>query len=262
MKRRRLPGAKPRYVQHNLNFLDRPMYLPLHKSSHVTHYDDGNGFVARYAEDLGPPTAWDACILKVLVSKMERGDTTTIEVSNITSLLKELNVTSSALNDTSGYRQKIWRCLLRWKNTTYEFKNYYNGHTTEHRVFSPIDDARLDHSTGVLTVKFNELFLEECRNSFSLLQNLDKALQLSHTPIAARLYDILCAKVYAMNLQGSWPIELNKLFDKIGLNTIKHRSEKLRRLEKGMQEVQKVMKVDYSVTGRDIILFYFKDVEH
>ena len=125
MERKRLPTCRTRHSKQNINFLDRPMYLPLHKNKGITEYDDGNGFRATYGK-FGPPTAWDSCVLKLLVHKVQQSNSADVEVKSLASLLKDLNLENARSLNNTQYKDHIWKALTRWKETTLYFEEFYD----------------------------------------------------------------------------------------------------------------------------------------
>lgn len=265
MERRRLSGVTTRSVKQNINFLDRATYLPfrLRKDSKISKYDDGNGYTISWSPDYGPPTAWDSGVLKVLLFKAHQTRQRKVVIPKFVDFMRDLNLSGTTLRGTNAYREKVYSALRRYSHTTFEFeKNYDKG--VDRRMFGPFSDVKFHYKKGStfgcdFEVEFSEGYLEACEASFCIFQNLEKFLQLTHTPIAARLYDILITKIYGINYQGQFPIGLDNLFVKLGLKDIKYDSEKLRKLKKGMSEVQKVLDIDYDVTGTKDkkVLFYF-----
>lgn len=265
MERVRLAGVNTRMAKQNITFLDRALYIPGRTAQDESNYNDNNGFVITWNPTFGAPTVWDASVLKVLLCKAQAQKSNEIHIPNLTQFLRDLNLTGSTLKGLSAYRKKVYSALRRYQATTFEFDKKTNKGLRTY-LFSPFDSVLFpreaqDFKAPEFIVKFNEYFLEECQASFSVLQNIDKSLQLVHSPIASRLYDILITKAYGMRVQGHFPIGLDKLFEKLGLKDVKYASDKLRRLEKGMKEVQKVLGVKYEVTATNPINILFYSTE-
>lgn len=117
---------------------------------------------------------------------------------------------------------RVMDALRRWVGLISEFNGsfYENGEYTT-RIFNIIYNVNLAHKTGRLSIKFNEDFLHQHRESkYFRFFNVSTAKKIKQ-PLAARLYELLPQHFFK---KSQWPIGLDKLAEKLTISKRKNTS--------------------------------------
>jgi hypothetical protein len=125
------------------------------------------------------------------------------------------NIIDNKKNICKASYERIMLSLERWTGIFIKFEGvFYNGGGYTNRYFHIIDNVFLNKKTKELSIKFNEEYIKQLRetNYFKLI-DFDEYKRLRR-PVSARLYEIL---IKTFKDRDTWQIGIIKLAEKLTL---------------------------------------------
>ena len=132
--------------------------------------------------------------------------------------------------------KRIMTSLKRWTAIFIEFNGiFYDGNEYTNQYFHIVDNVTLNEKTKELSIKFNEVYIKQLRetNYFKLI-NFDE-YKLLKRPVSARLYEIL---IKTFKDRDQWQIDIIKLGEKLTLEK-RYPSQILEKLIPAVNEINK-----------------------
>lgn len=218
-----------RKVCNNINYLDRPMHLPV--KTPENYYDDENGFIIT-APTYGLPTLFDKKVLYILLhelqSNSDRVNGLTVHYNSAYEVLKKVGYSSASCK--SMHRIDRLRLSLHiWLDVLFTYRECFRTDTGEYvtqdhrRVFDGLQEVTRNdpqwEGSYKFSVTFSPLFIESTLANFKVNFVLDDFLKIDN-PTTSRLYEVLIKKKYALNTKAGWMCNITKLAKKLGLRDI------------------------------------------
>ena len=202
-------------VRININFLDRPLAPASTKLARSGTFCDQNGFTISVAENMTLPTLFDKQLLYILIARAQMFDTNTIELRSINKLCSLLGLIKSSYS-----MARVKDSLLKWLTVNLIYDNhtfYCKGKRKECVAFKVFDvvSFTLDDNKKGLVIVLNDDFMKQNISRHSMTVNLP-TLMMFNNHLSLRLYEIL---VKNFNQRTVWKIKLNKLINKLGIDT-------------------------------------------
>lgn len=265
-----LKGAE---VKKNINFLDKPMWLP-HKSNindkyivetrtneFKVRYENGSGYSIT-SGGLGLPNHEDIKWLNFMLFKLQTqsekgGDKYTITSYSPYKVLKEMGISV----DTPHYFNSFLESLERWKQVRLKFKqgSYYikkkdgkKVHTTKVLDFNILGTVVMEYVNPnnkqnnrikFCKIHFDREWVDAHQEDFHRKDAILPSLSMS--PIAYRLYEILS--------KSFWNEEVNimrfsgKLLDKKLPKDFQRNAHRRRVIEKAVNNINDTSKMKYEL---------------
>jgi hypothetical protein len=240
------------YAKSNLNFLDKPTFIPARKSldinENLEHLNKCSSYRygQRYRLDvvvtpknikdkefLGLPTLYDKKILYALMARLSKKVFTpkalaqmfevgtrinTVEVESLSQLSREVNSYRSG-----GTTERIKQSVEKWNRVRLSFNDKYftRCQSVDENIESIINIRNIKiieyfefYSKGLL-VRFAPEFMICNASKFSRIIDVKK-FNSFNSPISARLYEILIMQYHKKN---NFVISNEKLIEKLGINS-------------------------------------------
>ena len=167
------------------------------------------------------------------------------------------NIIGNKKNICKANYERIMLSLERWTGIFIKFEGvFYNGDDYTNRYFHIIDNVILNKKTKELSIKFNEEYIKQLRetNYFKFI-NFNEYKKLKR-PVSARLYEIL---IKTFKDRDTWQIGIVKLAEKLTLEKRKnidnyYPSDVIIKLISALNEINKQtelhIKLDYNKKTR------------
>ncbi len=246
----------------NINFLDRPLFIPSRARVGLQEYSDGKGYEIKCPTGL--PVAHDIDVLNYLLYLAQYTHKSELKFSRMGDLLKALHRTCGKHNYTS-----VQDSINRWSKMELSFKadSFYlkqGKGTTIGRIH--ILTLKGIGKNGVI-VKMNDDFLELNNRKFSKVIPVQLMERL--TPYSKRVFEILSKNEKNFNNTQQWRIGFGKFRLKVPVISEKEDYRILASTKKAVKEINSVLpsyKYDYQydverdVRNRDNLLFKKEDI--
>jgi len=252
MKRRIKKHDVVKKVRHNINLLDRPLFVASSKKAKLDHYTDDNGFTLTTVK-YGLPTIFDKKMLYLLMYEAQKRGTNVIEFKSVYELVQSMGLTMCI----DSYR-RVDRSLKRLANTRLEFtdESFYETSSKSKSVRSLAIVGDLLLSRDKICVTVEQAFLDLHEMQFT--RNIPIATIMKFTnPVALRLFEIAC-KIIGSN---SWFIGLDKLQGKLAI-TYDKRRDAIRSLDAAQKEIREIAGFEhfgYKIDENDVVTFKKKE---
>ena len=197
VKRKRLMQNRIKDVnlkyKRNINFLDKPLFIPSRTSITQQEYRDGKGYGIKCPEGL--PVAYDIDVLNFLMHRAQLAWKTGLEFKSMRDLLQKLGYSDGKAN-----YERVERSLDKWSSTKVNFKNrtFYmqGGRRITVRDLSILTYERSISNSVLIT--FDDDFFNFNAQGYSQLFQIKLMTEL--TPYSKRVFEIL--KKNDKNLMG------------------------------------------------------------
>lgn len=195
-------------IKDDINFLEYPNWIIDRKNKATTFSIEKPNGKFELVSPLGLPKHFDKIILYYLLYKLHRE-------TNLDSYILKTSRYEIAKNVFSGVKDfgknkftRIMLALKKWNALSIHFDGlFYTGEDRSVRYFHIVDEVILIPKTGQLTIKFNESYIKQLKEStFYKLIDFEQYKKL-HKTSSARLYEILVKNFkerteWAINIQG------------------------------------------------------------
>lgn len=247
-------------VRQNINFLDKPIWLPIHGRSKIhtiDEYEDGSGFILESGSK-GFPDHQDMKWLYYMMYRLqeqyyEKEDFYILEFTSFYEILHDLGMPTNP-----EYYKRFRLSLDRWSDVKLHFNNntFYksaeNEKTRNRKIsttFSVIigttisvlgEESAIEKKSGwpedlkkldFLKIRFDPDFLRANLEKYS--RDIPFLPILIMPPLANRLYEILCKSFYR---KLTYSISYEKLKGKIG-RLFQDKSHLVREVNKALEEL-------------------------
>lgn len=228
-------------IKEDINFIEYPNWvIDKNNKLSVLTIEKSNG---RYEviSPLGLPKHFDKIIYYFLLHKLYREkkfNTYTLKTSRY-EIAKDI---FGGTHFGKNIFERILKSIKKWQSISINFDGIFyekDGYTT--RGFSIIDEYCLRKKSGELTLRFNEVYIKQLKESkFYKLIDFEEYKKL-HKTTSARLYEIL---IKNFKERSEWTINLQLLAEKITFEKRPgakeyYASDILRRLKPGIDEINK-----------------------
>lgn len=220
-------------VRHNINLLDRAMFIPSRKLAKNSEYDDGNGFKISMSSRYTLPTMFDKKLLYMLICQVQDSESgETLRFNSISSMLDKFGM--------KGGKNVLLanESLFRWANVTLTFdidEYYEDGRKLRSAKVIHVMNISISNN-GVVYIRFDSDFLKLSKDSYSRMINTDVIKQIE-SPFSLRLFEILIKAFHNRDICP--PIKLETLFKKAGADySSTRRSEAIDKLNKAIEELR------------------------
>ncbi len=212
------------------NFLEYPLWV-LNKRNLIKKYSfkkkNGTFEISTSSDKL--PDRIDKLILYYLMLELFKNSFKTELCVTRYKIVKNVFKSKGA----TFYYDRILKSLERWHNLSIKFEGvFFDGENYTTRGFHIIDSYKFDHKTGKITIKFNDAYISQTKNSnYYKLINFNEIVKLKRDT-SVRLYEIL------LKQQLPWTIGIKKLAEKLTLDR-KYSSQIIIKLEPAVNEINK-----------------------
>lgn len=200
-------------LKQDMNFLEFPLWVQNEvevsdgKDGYV--WKDREGFLYRSAHR--PPVRTDFLFLSWLLLQSQQAGWEEVVETTRYAILKGCEIQSG-----KWWRDRLTESLRRWETVRLEFQgSFYDGRTYRTLHFGVIDSWSIEEKTGKMQIRFSPQWLLRIKESH-FFKFLDlKLIRSVHSPLGARLYEILIK-----NFQGreAWKIDAALLARKIPMS--------------------------------------------
>lgn len=227
-------------VREDINFLEYPNWIINKRSKTKEWVVERQNGKYKIAGSEGLPSHFDKTVLYYLLYKLYRE--TGLEKTTVTTTRYEIakNALPDIRNVGKNQYDRIMKSLKIWHSLSIHFDGVFyegDGHTI--RLFHVIDDVKLQTKTGELTVRFNESYLKQLKETtFYIFIDFEQYKKLQKAS-SARLYEIL---IKTFKDRAEWAINIQTLADKLtfeireGAKT-HYPSDVLRQLKSAINEI-------------------------
>lgn len=190
---------------------------------------------------LGLPKHFDKIVYYSLLYKLHRE--TKFETYAITTNRYEI---AKSIFDVQHFSKNVYDRIMdsikKWKSVSIYFEGLFYGESGYMvRGFSIIDQYNLNKETGELTIKFNEMYIKQLKETkFYKLIDFEQYKKL-HKASSARLYEIL---IKSYKERNEWAINIQALAEKLTFEKREgaqsyYPSDILRYIKPGINEINK-----------------------
>ena len=229
-------------VREDINFLEYPNWVLNRRSTTKIWTVERQNGKYEIASPSGLPSHFDKMVLYYLLYKLYLK--TALETTSVTTTRYEIakNVLPDTRSVGNNQYKRIMLSLKRWTNLNIHFDGVFyegDGHTV--RFFHVIDDVKMQNETGKITIKLNESYLKQLKETtFYIFIDFDQYKRLQKAS-SARLYEILLKTFKERNV---WAINIQLLAKKLTLDKRKkakayYPSDVLRHLKVAVNEINK-----------------------
>jgi hypothetical protein len=247
-KRRDRNGALQR-VSHNINLLDRPMFVASPQKARMNVYSDNNGFTIFSLAKYGLPTLFDKKMVYLLTNEAQKRGTNIIEFNSIYDMMQHFDLGTSI----KDYR-RIDQSLNRLANTRLEFtdNSFYETSSKSKTIRSLAILGDLLLSRDVIRITIEQSFLDLHKMQFVRMIPIATIMKFTN-PVALRLFEIT-TKIIGSSV---WSIGLDKLQAKLAVN-YNRRRDAIRSLNLAQEELRQVSGYEhftYEIGDNDVVTF-------
>jgi len=192
----------------NINFLDKPLFIPSRVDIPDTLYDDGRGY--EISCELGLPVAHDIHVLNHLMCMAQDNNRSTVQFDSMKELISLLGYSDGSANYTM-----VERSLNKWSDVVLRFRSssFYvrPGRRESHHYIRVLD--RWDVEGNKVRIVINSRFLSYNMMKYSISFNL--SLMCILAPYSRRLYEILKKNDGNFKRDDGWRIGFDKMRAKL-----------------------------------------------
>ena len=197
-------------VKQNINFLEYPLWQPAERNQpEMTKFTDIEGY--KYEASGGIPSKVDMQFLYSM-----------LHLSQSENWNYELNFSEYYILNFCGMtpskerKKRLKESLEKWKRVTIFFSGtFYDNKEYLCMEFGIIDSWKIRNNDNKLKVRLNKEWMQKIRDSkFFKYISFDQIKKLK-SPLALRLYEILCKTFYNRTV---WEIDIFKLAQKIPMS--------------------------------------------
>ena len=229
-------------IKEDINFLEYPNWVIDRKNKATQWNIKKNNGEYEILCPLGLPKHFDKIVLYFLLHKLYRE-------KNLDSYLLTTTRHEIAKNvfpyekafGTNRYK-RIMDSLKKWNSVAINFEGvFYDGDEYRIKSFHIINECTLTPSSGELSIKFNESYVKQLKETkFYMLIDFEQYKKL-HKTSSARLYEILVKNYKERN---EWAISIQLLAEKLTFEKREgaqgyYPSDVLRYVKPGIQEINK-----------------------
>jgi len=199
---------KKEVIKQDINFLEYGLWVPVKGRNNTVTIIDKEGYTLESVR--GIPTKVDIlCLYYLLLNSQEHGYSENVR----TTFYQICKGTDIQL--TKATKQRLIEALELWKRVTVTFKGtFYDGKTYNRLVFGIIETIKVSDDKRYVDIRFNKEWLLKIKESNFFKYISFNEMKHLRSPVAIRLYEILCKSFYKRN---EWKIGVQKLKDKIPL---------------------------------------------
>lgn len=245
-------------VKQNINLLEYPLWFQderLAETKRGQIWQDREGYIFQAGYKM--PVKTDSIFLLYLLLQSQRLD-----------YAQELTLTRyQVLKDCGLVLSQIWYdrledSLERWKMVGIKFEgSFYDGKSYAAMNFGIIDSWKIDEQTKSLKIRFSKEFLTMMvGKGFFKFINFTEFKQL-HSPLATRLYEILCKSFHGRDL---WEIEAVKLAEKIPMKE-RYAAHIIPKITTAVSRINQCTQSRFDLTTRTVkrghVVFSFRKLE-
>ncbi len=238
IKRIRLPQNKTREInlkyKRNINFLEKPLFIPSRTSVSQEEYSDGKGYKIKCSEGL--PVSYDIDVLNFLMHRAQLAWKTELEFRTMRDLLRHLGY-----SDGKASYERVERSLDKWSKTRVSFRNftfYIQG--GDHINVGNLSILTYERGrTNSVLIKIDDDFFDFNRQGYSQLFQIKLMTQL--TPYSKRVFEILRKNDKNLDWSTPWKIGFDKLMLKIPTLTETTTPKLLWSWKKSVEEINRLM---------------------
>eukprot|EP00733_Pompholyxophrys_punicea_P001349 Pompholyxophrys_punicea_v1_NODE_636_length_1548_cov_7.976557.p1 type:complete len:330 gc:universal NODE_636_length_1548_cov_7.976557:1484-495(-) len=247
-------------IKDDINFLEYPNWVigGKGKSTTFTILKDKGKY--EIMSPHGLPKRFDKIVMYYLLYKLYQE--TSLETCTVSTNRYEIakNIFNANHFGKNVY-DRVMRALKKWNAISIEFEGvFYEDEHYSIKYFHIVDDVKLHKATGMLTVRFNEEYIKQLKDSkFYKLVDFEQYKKL-HKASSARLYEIL---VKNFKDRKEWSIGIQLLAEKL---TFEKRdgaksyypSDVLPYLKSSIQEINKKtdMQIAYSYNSETKVCIF------
>lgn len=235
-------------VKDDINFLEYPNWVIDRKNKATTFAIEKPNGKYEVISPLGLPKHFDKIILYYLLYKLHREKNLDSYVLKTSRYEIAKNVFSGVKDFGKNKFSRIMVALKKWNALSIHFDGlFYTGEERSVRYFHIVDEVKLIPKTGELTIKFNESYITQLKETtFYKLIDFEQYKKL-HKTSSARLYEILVKNFKERN---EWAINIQGLAEKLTFEKRQgalnyYPSDVLRYLKPSITEINK--KTDLSI---------------
>ena len=201
---------------------------------------------------MGLPKHFDKIVLYFLLYKLYREKNLNSYLLTTTRYEIAKNVFYGIKDFGKNKYDRVMKSLKKWTALSIHFKGglFYGGDGETERFFHIFDEITLRKESGELTIKFNESYITQLKETkFYKLIDFEQYKKL-HKTSSARLYEIL-AKNYKE--RSEWAIGIQLLAEKLTFEKREgaqgyYPSDVLRYVKPGIQEINKKTDLEIGFT--------------
>ena len=218
----------------NINFLDKPLFIPSRTSITQQEYLDGKGYGIKCPEGL--PVAYDIDVLNFLMHRAQLTWKPGLEFKTMRDLLKHLGYTDGKAN-----YEMVERSLHKWSQTKINFKNrtFYKkgGRRITVRDLSILTYERSISNSVLITFDDDFFYF----NTLAYSQLFPIRLMTKLTPYSKRVFEILKKNDKNLYAFAPWKIGFDKLKLKMPTLAETPSSKLLWSLKKSVEEINTLL---------------------
>jgi hypothetical protein len=247
-------------VKDDINFLEYPNWVIDRKNKANTWTTERANGKYEIISPLGLPKHFDKIVLYYLLYKLHREKNLDAYLLTTTRYEIAKNVFPGVKDFGKNKFARIMLALKKWNALSINFDGlFYSNDERSVRYFHFVDEVVLHPKSGELTVKFNESYIKQLKETtFYKLIDFEQYKKL-HKTSSARLYEILVKNFKERN---EWAINLQGLAEKLTFErreNAKHYypSDVLRYLKPAINEINKKtdLCVQFSYNQNDVCVF-------
>ena len=248
--------VRSRRVRHNINFMDKPLFVTSNKLAKSQSYSDNSGFSMTVSNTHGLPTMFDKKVMYMILAEVQRLNQSVLKYDSIFELLDNFNIPCSQKNydRTLESLRKLATVTITYEGETY----YERPSDTRMRVqgftsFHIIDNVKVTKQGIVLDI--NSVFIRSNEQLFSRSIPIMTLTKFTNA-VAMRLFE-LTSKVINSN---SWSISLDKLQLKLGItyNDMRDARRSLDLAVKELQNLPEYKHFHYTIDKNKVVTFMKK----
>lgn len=233
--------AQKKMLKDEINFLEYSNWTISRKNNKISWTLDKPHGKYEMLSALGLPSHFDKIVLYFLLYKLYYEKKLNSYGIKTTRYEMAKNIFGGTHFGKNIY-DRIMMSLKKWKAIAINFYGvFYEGETYSTRFFAMIDSVCLHEKSGELTIRFNEDYINQLKESkFYKLIDFEQYKKL-HKAISARMYEIL---IKSFERDDEWAINIQALAEKV---TFEKRdgfkkyqpSDIVRQLKAGINEINK-----------------------
>lgn len=202
-------------IKEDINFLEYPNWVVSKRDykNHLIIKKDTGFYELKSTEGL--PVRFDKVVLYYLLHKLSiDSDLNSVEITTTRYDIAK-NVFSQEKNFSKAKYDRIMLALKKWKALVIKFEGiFYEGDNFTVKYFAVIDYVSLDKKTNKLSIKFNDLYIKQIKETkYYKLINFIEYKKMTR-PVSIRLYEILIKNFIYEN---TWAIYIDTLGEKLTL---------------------------------------------